>query len=224
MKSHPCENGGKRGATIKMFCVYKHTFPNDKTYIGITSQNPLRRWENGFGYRKQPVLFRAICKYGWDNIKHEILYCDLTRYEAIKKEIELIAFYKSNQKEFGYNRDCGGSVPTEEMKKHLRQINLGKHHSEEAKAKMSAHQKGRKAWNKGLPTPQHIKDKIAEKQNFKTYQYTKEGKLVTAFKSAREASRRTGISRSSIVLCCNGKLNTAGGYMWAYSLIDVAVV
>ncbi len=110
-----------------MHSVYKHIFPNGKVYIGITSLNPSRRWGNGFGYRKQIVMFRAICKYGWENIKHEILYDGLTKEEACKKEIELISYYKSNQKEFGYNRDCGGSCPTEEMKRHLREVNLGKH-------------------------------------------------------------------------------------------------
>ena len=69
-----------------MYCVYKHTFPNGKIYIGVTSINPLRRWENGFGYRKQTVMFRAICKYGWDNIQHEILFDGLAKEEACQKE------------------------------------------------------------------------------------------------------------------------------------------
>lgn len=30
-----------------MYCIYKHTFPNNKIYIGITAQNPARRWANG---------------------------------------------------------------------------------------------------------------------------------------------------------------------------------
>lgn len=28
------------------FYVYIHTFPNKKVYIGITHQNPNRRWRN----------------------------------------------------------------------------------------------------------------------------------------------------------------------------------
>lgn len=35
-----------------MYCVYKHTTPNGKVYIGITSKNPLKRWNNGIGYSK----------------------------------------------------------------------------------------------------------------------------------------------------------------------------
>lgn len=35
-----------------MYCVYKHTFPNNKVYIRNTSVNPVKRWENGYGYKK----------------------------------------------------------------------------------------------------------------------------------------------------------------------------
>ena len=56
----------------KIFTVYKHTTPNNKLYIGITSRRPQTRWANGFGYRNNEYFFNAISKYGWDNIKHEI--------------------------------------------------------------------------------------------------------------------------------------------------------
>lgn len=90
------------------YCVYKHTSPNGKCYIGITSNNPLIRWSNGNGYSGQPYFFRAILKYGWDNFKHEILFSDLTKEEACQKEIELIKFHKSNNPNYGYNISTGG--------------------------------------------------------------------------------------------------------------------
>ena len=64
----------------KKFCVYRHIFPNGKSYIGITSKKPNQRWENGKGYSKtgQNAIYNAIKKYGWDNIKHEILFDNLT--------------------------------------------------------------------------------------------------------------------------------------------------
>lgn len=91
-----------------MYTVYKHTSPNGKCYIGITSNNPLIRWSNGNGYSGQPYFFRAIMKYGWDNIKHEILFSDLSKEEACQKEIELIKFHKSNNPNYGYNISTGG--------------------------------------------------------------------------------------------------------------------
>ena len=44
------------------YCVYKHTCPNGKVYIGVTSQNPLRSWNNGNGYRGNEHFYRAIVK------------------------------------------------------------------------------------------------------------------------------------------------------------------
>ena len=77
------------------WCVYKHTSPSGKCYIGITSaKNPNLRW--GVGGRRylykhetrgEHVKFvNAINKYGWDNIKHEILETGLTHKEAKEKE------------------------------------------------------------------------------------------------------------------------------------------
>ena len=61
----------------RKYIVYKHTTPSNKVYIGITFRNPIIRWSSGRGYINNKHFFRAILKYGWDNIKHEILYSDL---------------------------------------------------------------------------------------------------------------------------------------------------
>ena len=82
----------------KTFYVYKHICPNLKYYFGITSQNPKYRWANGNGYKECPLFWNAIQKYGWDNIKHEILYTGLTEQEAKDMERKLIAEYKSNDR------------------------------------------------------------------------------------------------------------------------------
>ena len=83
---------------MKTWVVYVHIFPNGKKYFGITCKIPDKRWENGHGYTKngQPVMYHAIKKYGWENIKHEILFTNLTKKEAELKEKELIALYKTN--------------------------------------------------------------------------------------------------------------------------------
>lgn len=91
---------------MESYCVYKHTAPNGKSYIGITSQRPSARWLNGNGYQGQKKFYNAIMKYGWSNIKHEVLYKGLTQEEACKKEIELIQQYDSVKN--GYNSSTGG--------------------------------------------------------------------------------------------------------------------
>lgn len=94
-----------------MYSVYKHVCPNGKVYIGITSTKVKYRWgKNGSNYSGNKLFYRAIMKYGWDNITHEILYSDLTKEDACEKEIELIALYKSNDPKFGYNLSSGGEL------------------------------------------------------------------------------------------------------------------
>lgn len=114
----------------KVYCVYKHIFPNNKVYIGITCRKPEYRWNNGKGYaNKQRKMYNAIQKYGWLNIKHEILYEGLTKEEAEQKEIELIKEYNSTNDNFGYNIEKGGGLNkeiTEETRKLMIKNHKGK--------------------------------------------------------------------------------------------------
>ena len=93
-----------------MYNIYKHTSPSGKVYIGVTKQKPQTRWQNGLGYRTQDYFYRAIRKYGWDNFKHEIVYQTESYTDANRKEAELIAMYKSNDKIYGYNIESGGNL------------------------------------------------------------------------------------------------------------------
>lgn len=94
-----------------MYKVYKHTCPNGKVYIGITKQKPERRWGvNGRGYKENEYFYRAIKKYGWENIKHEIIAEGLTEDEADAMEIDLISKYRATDKNCGYNQHFGGKV------------------------------------------------------------------------------------------------------------------
>ena len=93
-----------------MYLVYKHTSPSGKVYIGITKQTAASRWKNGLGYQSSPHFWSAIRKYGWDNIKHEILYDGLTKEEACEYEKSLISEYRSTEKQYGYNQKTGGDV------------------------------------------------------------------------------------------------------------------
>lgn len=92
------------------YCVYKHTNKvNGKVYIGITKQDPKRRWQNGAGYART-YLGNAIAKYGWDGFTHEVLMTGLSKEEACAAEIRLIKEHNSNDTRYGYNICEGGQT------------------------------------------------------------------------------------------------------------------
>ena len=127
------------------YTVYMHRFPNGKVYIGITSKKPEDRWENGRGYQTQNV-YKAILKYGWDNIEHIILFSGLSRKDAEEKEIELISFYQSADPKHGYNIDLGGNYAGKHSKQTCEKISMNKkgwNPSEETRQRMSAAKKGK---------------------------------------------------------------------------------
>ena len=71
------------------YSVYQHVTPDGMYYFGQT-QNVERRWSNnGAGY-KRTALYPYIEKYGWDNIKHIVLFRDQTKEDALFIEDFLI--------------------------------------------------------------------------------------------------------------------------------------
>lgn len=104
-KSYISDNYKVVGINDSLYKVYLLTFPNNKVYIGITSQNEKNRWKKGDGYIDNTLMYNDILKYGWINIKTNILYKDLSHEEAREKEKELIIHYKSHLKKYGYNRE-----------------------------------------------------------------------------------------------------------------------
>ena len=227
------------------YIVYKHTTPNRKIYIGITSLSLQNRWRNGKGYRRNTLFFKAINKYGWDNIKHEVLFDNLTKEEAEQKEIELIKLYKSNNKKFGYNIENGGNskgkISDAEKKKRsiifkgknnpmygvkrygAENPAFGKHWTEERKKQHSQKLMGRYKGNNNPMFGKHHteKQKALFSEMFKGSKNPRAKKVFcietnTIYLTAKEASKITGINNSSISQCCNGKYKTAGGYHWKF--------
>lgn len=195
-----------------MYCVYKHTTPTGKVYIGITGGNPLARWRGGYGYYKNKHFYSAILKYGWENITHEILFDNLTKEQAEAKEIELIALHQSANREYGYNIDNGGTAN-------------GKH-SIETLRKMSESQKGRTIpeetrikMHKPHPTMRGEKNPLYGKPSARRriiIQYDLQGNYIKQWDYIKQASLEIGIDIGGIVRACNGKQKTAGGYVFKY--------
>lgn len=153
----------------KKYCVYIHTSPSGKRYIGQTGKKPERRWDNGNGYLSknkngkynQPAFANAILKYGWDNFEHEIVATNLTKEEADTLEKALIKKMDTMNYKYGYNCAEGGSCGaiSEETKKKLSEAHKGKTLSEEHKRKISTSQCGAKNHNYGKHRNEETKKK-----------------------------------------------------------------
>ena len=202
-----------------MYVVYKHTCPNGKVYIGITGISPTRRWQCGKNYITNTYFYRAIEKYGWDNIKHEILFEGLTKDEASSKEVELIALYKSDQRDFGYNICQGGeiNIPSELTRKRMSAAHKGKKLSEAQRKKLSEAAMGKPGTMTGKHHSAETRQKIAANQHrTKVYQYSIYGKFISVYESVAEASRQTAVSREAItgVMSLTNPHKSAKGFIF----------
>ena len=217
-----------------MYTVYQHKNKiNGKIYIGITMQEPEKRWRKGEGNNSSPHFYSAIQKYGWDNFEHNILFTELTKEEACLKEQELIKQFDSMNREYGYNSTSGGDIfsMNEETKQKISQSMMGNKNglghscSEEKKKKISEAQKGREftkehkqklseaAKNRHVPCSEDKKQMLKEKSHKKPV-YCEE--LDKVFESVQECGRQLGIPATNISKLCNGRGKTLKGYHLRY--------
>ena len=129
------------------YTVYRHICPNNKMYIGITRKKPEDRFLNGQGYFDNKKFYKDIKKYGWDNIKHEILFKNLSRKLALCIESIYIVFYNTCNEYNGYNSrqySSNGKTTLKESKTRI-VVNIDKDKYE--KVKEIATQEGRSVSN-----------------------------------------------------------------------------
>lgn len=163
-----CTSTHPRFFMIMGYCVYKHTAPNGKVYIGVTGREPSERFMYGHGYRNNIIFWRAIQKYGWTNITHEILYDDLEKDVAYDLEKEMIREYDSTNPAKGYNCSIGGKGGTlgvhlsKKTRKKMSKSHTGKKMSEETKKKLSDQRMGENNPNYGNVTSEETKKKLSE--------------------------------------------------------------
>ena len=216
------------------YIVYVHICPNNKKYIGITKLSPNRRWKNGKGYKHCVLFYKAIKKYGWENIEHKILFENLNKKDACQKEQQLIAFYKSNNSQYGYNITNGGNTTatfTNEIKKKI-SINTRKAMQNPlVREKLRNHRKQQASPMKGKKLSEEHKSKLkhdgmkGKKHSQKSIQLMKtnntrkrkviclETKII--YESLKEAANYNNIDIRNICRSCKIGYATKGLH-WKY--------
>jgi hypothetical protein len=193
---------------MEQYYVYTHLNPLTKEifYVGIGKGN--RAWNRWAGRNK--FWDNYVNKYGFEV---EIIAENLTRNQAGKVEIELIAHLGRRQIDEGgtlVNRSSGGDggsdgyTHTEEWKRQHSERQIGKKKkplSKEAKEKISKALKGREAhWGKPV------------------LQFDKQGNFIKEWPSAKAAKRETGAK--NVFEVASGYKNqiykSSGGYIWKY--------
>jgi group I intron endonuclease len=207
-----------------MYTVYKHTTPNKKVYIGVTSKDVKDRWKNGYGYVHNKYFFNAIKKYGWANIKHEVLFENLSKEQAYQIEVDLIKQYESNNLLFGYNLSVGGESSRagikwseEERKNHIKSLK-GRKLTNEEKEKIRCGIL--KHYDKiGRKSQTNQKDKATKKSRggkCKKIICVENGMI---FNGANEAAMWASLKNKHLIYLALNKYGyhkTAGGYHWEY--------
>lgn len=226
----------------RKYCVYCHINKiNNKSYIGITCKDVNIRWRKyGQGYKNNFHFWNAIQKYGWDNFEHIVLFTDLTRDEACKREILLIAIFNTQNQDLGYNVSKGGDSSfagitlSEEHRRKISEAKKGKpgpKHTQESKMKMSQSKLGplNPNYNKHIIWSDRTKKKLSiskmgdlnpmfgkyGKDNPKSIpicQCDMEWRVIAIFWSTHEAERITGVRAGNISSVCT-QAPTSNGYV-----------
>ena len=226
------------------YTVYKHTTPPGKVYIGMTMMRVEDRWKNGNGYETCRLFKRAIDKYGWENIKHEILFEGLTKEEAEAKEIEMIRKYRSNDAAYGYNMENGGMTHGKHSAETLEKMSInrkgkcvgkenpfyGKHHSPEWIESHLCGENNPMYGVRGKDHPRygikHTEESIDKMRRAKQGKYTGGSnpkarsirciETGEVFACIKDASEYYGVNRCSIERALRGRTRTLCGYHWEF--------
>ena len=111
-------NRRKYPQTTGYYC-YCHITPDEMFYIGMSKQQPSRRWKPL--HYKNNSLGPYIEKYGWNRIRHVILKDGLTKEQAVKLEGLLIE--EATRQGFCINKQGSGYKWRDNPKEYKREYN-----------------------------------------------------------------------------------------------------
>lgn len=223
------------------FSIYRFkNILNGKVYIGQTIVPVRKRLIQHMTFSRpwtkcQKTYFHnALNKNGLINFKFDVIEICASQEELDIREKYWISYYKSNNKQYGYNIECGGkdgrkgTKLTEEHKDKLLKANLGKHRSDDTKLNLS--KVHRQLWeneefrNTHLSIVRNNLSASWEKTQKKIYQYDTNGDFVAIWNKCKDAAdflygtgKGGSLTRNIKLNNKRGKLGfSKKGYIWSF--------
>ncbi|WP_164905482.1 NUMOD1 domain-containing DNA-binding protein [Flavobacterium sufflavum] len=210
------------------YIIYKaQNIITGECYIGATTksieerkQDHLQKANSGSSQK----FHDAITTSGAGNFVWEQLDTASNPNELAEKETKYIYDFKAQEE--GYNSDCGGGFQKLVYQYNENGILIETYNNlteiKETlgidKQRISSACLNSKMYD-GFFWSYRQLEKIIPKTDFRlkaVNQYSLNQEFIENFKSASEASRKTGISKSCITKCCRNERKSSGGYIWNY--------
>ena len=199
-------------------------------YVGATTdtinQRKLDHTERANRGETNPFA-KAIATYGPESFSWKQTDTAYTIDELARKEKEYISKLKS--KENGYNADSGGGFKKTVYQYNTADGSLMNSYDclESAANAINAHKgcvgnacAGKNKTCKGYYWSYNLSVPFKPSKDFRkkeVTQYSSSGKEIAVYESVAEASRKTGVTKSSIAKASRGERKTAGEYLWQYT-------
>lgn len=164
-----------------MDVIYKISSPKGKVYIGRTNNFDGRMAEhkcNALTKKSKNSLYKAIRKYGWDNMIKEII-CEIDAENAQKVEEEFILAYDSVKRGYNDTYNGGGGSRWEgrydtkeytEFIEKMKIINKGKNNGMYGKSHKKSTTEIMKEKAKGRYSLEWFKERNGEEEGLRLYE------------------------------------------------------
>lgn len=166
--------------------------------------------DGGTGYRgkfaEEHKQKMSLAKKGEKNPMYKKEVSEETR---LKRSLSLKGLKKPESFKIAMSKIHKGKKLSLETKEKLRNANLGRKLTEEQKNKLSKSSLGKKHTEETKEILKKLKSKKVIKKDL-------QNNILEVYESAKDAQIYTGVNKTNISACCNGRRKNAGGFIWSF--------